>query len=111
MVTKPGCTDRLKDDFRGDQHIIISQLLVAGLIKALFLAASFVIPFEQKVMLTETHDAISLASTVSIEDDEVKEADDAKEADEEAIVDKELEEKAEADQVADEQEVVVPENK
>lgn len=67
-VVKPGCTTRLTDDFKADQKIIICQLMIAGLIKATILAASFVIPFEQKVMLTETHDAISLASTISIED-------------------------------------------
>lgn len=69
-VQKPGCTARLVEDFKGDQKIIISQLLISGLVKATFLAASFVIPFEQKVLLTETHDAISIASTVSLEDPE-----------------------------------------
>lgn len=78
QVIKPGCTSRLTEDFRSDQKIIICQLLIAALIKATFLAASFVIPFEQKVILTETHDAISLASTISMDDpDEMKDINDA----------------------------------
>lgn len=77
-VQKPGCTARLVEDFRGDQKIIISQLLISGMVKATILAASFVIPFEQKVLLTETHDAISIASTVSLEDPEnIKEAEES----------------------------------
>lgn len=69
-VTKPGCTLRFTEDVKSDQKMIVCQVLVAALIKASFLAASFVIPFEQKVLLTETHDAISLASTDSMEDGE-----------------------------------------
>lgn len=112
MVTKPGCTAKLKDDFRGDQQIIICQLLIAGLIKALFLAASFVIPFEQKVMLTETHDAISLASTVSIEDPEDVRADnEAAIADQELVDEAAVADEGVVDQVVVNQEVAQPENK
>lgn len=69
-VVKPGCTTRLTEDFKGDQKIIIVQLLLSGLIKAAILGASFLIPFEQKVQLTENHDAISVASTQSENEEE-----------------------------------------
>lgn len=68
QVTKPGCHDRLAHEFQDDQKIVIIQLMISGLIKMAFLGASFVIPFEQKVLLTENHDAVSLASTISMGD-------------------------------------------
>lgn len=75
-VVKPGCITRLTEDFKGDQKIIVIQLLLSGLIKAAILAASFFIPFEQKVQLTENHDAISVASTLSENEEDEKEEED-----------------------------------
>lgn len=71
-VIKPGCIVRLREEFRSDQSIIIIQLLISGFVKAVILAASFVIPFEHKVILIETHDAVSNASTVSMEEPDDK---------------------------------------